>query len=78
MSLNTHFPNVDSEYGWSWLQTREPISIKKGDTVILMNIAFGDATIFGLSEGLGTNPELISALMKEDTGYRIIIVAYFE
>lgn len=78
MLLNTHFPNVDSNYGWSWLQTREPISIKKGETVILMNIAFGDAVVFGLSEGLGTNPELIPALMKEDTGYRIIFEAYFE
>ncbi len=78
MSLTNRFPDVGSQYQWSWLQAREPIAVKKGSTIMLMNIAFDDCPVIDLGRDYIKNPAPLSTLLEGDKGDRIIIEVYFE
>ena len=78
MSLKERFPDIAEDYTCSWLQGREAITFEKGDSVMLMNIAFGDNATLIFDGDLAKNPGLISSTMDNDEDVRIIVEAYFE
>ena len=76
MVLHNQFPDIEAEYRFSALRSTTPIPVKKGVPITLMNIAFGDCVPFELDTELA--PALLTDLLENDVGNRIVIEAYFE